>query len=45
MEPKIIKHKKYVSVETILEVHTNVSAYALYKYEKEYCNSNNMQVQ
>ena len=45
IEPKIIKYKKYISTQTILEVHTNVSAYALYKYEQKYCNINHVQVQ
>ena len=45
IEPKIIKHKKYVSVEIILEVHANVLACALYKYEQKYCDSNHMWVQ
>ena len=30
IDPKINKKKKYVSVETILEVHANVSAWTLY---------------
>ena len=33
MEPRIIMKKKYVSVETILEVHTSASAHALYQHE------------
>ena len=45
IEPKITKHKKYVSAETILEVYTNVLVHALYKYEQKYCDSNHVQVQ
>ena len=45
MEPKIIKHEKHVSVETILEVNTAVSACALHKCEQEHCDSNNVQTQ
>ena len=44
MELRIIIKNKYVSVETILEVYTNVSACALYKHKKEYCDSNNVNV-
>ena len=44
IEPRIIKKKKYVSIETIMEVHTNASAYTLYQQEKDYCDSNKVKV-
>ena len=44
MEPRIIKKKKHVTVETTLEVHTNASAYALCQNEKDYCESNNVKI-
>jgi len=44
IEPKIISKKKYVLVETILQVKTKASAYALYQSKKEYCHSNKIRV-
>ena len=44
IEPKIVSKKKYVLVETILQVKTRASAYVFYQSEKEYCDSNNIRV-
>ena len=44
LELKIVKKKKYVKGETIVQVKTKVSAHILYMNQKEYCDSNNIHV-
>ena len=42
--PKIVKRKKYISVETIVQVKTKASAYGLYQNQKDYCDQNNISI-
>jgi len=43
-EPKVIKRKKQVKVETIIHVKILLKAYGLYMNQKEYCDINELRV-
>ena len=44
IEPKVVKSKKYVKAETIIQVKTKASAYALYQNQKDYCDQNKIRI-
>ena len=42
--PKIVRNNKVVRVEILADVETDKSAFKLYQYEKEYCETHNIKI-
>lgn len=44
IEPRVVKRKDYVKVETIIHIKTELKAYGLYMNQKEYCDQNDLRI-